>query len=53
MGSETNTAPGILSLQAGDGDYIYFWVDNSGNLRTHTSVPTNSNTDGSLVASQT
>lgn len=43
--------PGLLILQAADGNDHYLWQDNDGRLRIHTEQPTQ-DTDGVLVSSQ-
>ncbi len=47
--------PGVLSLVAvadnGTRTPYYLWVDSTGQLRIHTSIPTNQDSDGSTVTS--
>ena len=49
--------PSIISLYAtadttGTKTPYYLWVDSTGDLRIHTSVPTNQNGDGTVVGAQ-
>jgi len=46
--------PGLLYLESVDATAstysgIYLWADSGGNLRTHTSVPTDENVDGTII----
>lgn len=52
----TADKPGILRLDAvaDDGTVTpyYLWVDSTGDLRIHTSIPTNQDSDGTVVGTQ-
>ena len=49
-GSNAGTGLGsVLALDDENGDTHYFFVTSAGVLRTHTSLPTDTETDGSAV----
>ena len=53
----TPEKPSILALDAvadstGVRTTYYLWVDSTGDLRIHTSIPTNQDGDGSVVGGQ-
>lgn len=43
---------GGIILQSPNGTSTYFWVDDTGNLRTSTTEPTAPNSDGTVVGTQ-
>lgn len=48
----TNPTPGFLILHDKGGTDRYLWVDTTGDLRIHTSIPLNSDTVGTVVGTQ-
>lgn len=53
----TAEKPSILAMDAVDPTTgvrttYYLWVDNTGDLRIHTSIPTNDDSDGTVVGAQ-
>lgn len=48
----TNPTPGFLILHDKGGTDRYLWVDTTGDLRIHTSIPLNADTVGTVVGTQ-
>lgn len=44
--------PGMIELKEADGTPHYLWVDSTGDLRIHTSIPTAPDADGTIVGTQ-
>lgn len=49
---DSDNDPGCLVLYAHNGTPYYLWVDNTGDLRIHTSAPTDEDVDGVVVGTQ-
>jgi len=47
-----NFQPGMLEMKEADGTPHYMWVDSTGDLRIHTSIPTDPEADGAIVGTQ-
>ena len=45
--------PGMIELKEADGTPHYLWVDSNGDLRINTSIPTDAESDGTVVGTQT
>lgn len=50
---DSDNDPGVIVLYDHTGTANYLWVDNTGDLRIHTSAPTNEASDGTVVGAQT
>jgi hypothetical protein len=51
-GSTPGVQPGMIELKEADGTPHYLWVDNTGDLRIHTAIPSNPDSDGTIVGTQ-
>jgi hypothetical protein len=51
-GSTAGFQPGMIELKEADGTPHYLWVDNTGDLRIHTAIPSNPDSDGTIVGTQ-
>ena len=51
-GSTPLFQPGMIEMKEADGTPHYLWVDNTGDLRIHTAIPSNPDADGTIVGTQ-
>lgn len=51
-GSTPLYQPGMIEMKEADGTPHYLWVDNTGDLRIHTAIPSNPDADGTIVGTQ-
>lgn len=52
-GTVAGTQPGMLRLENQAGTGYWLWVDNAGDLRINTALPTDPDADGTVVGTQT